>query len=199
MQAAPRTGELPASRSAIVAASARLAPAESPAIAMRVGIDAPDRALRRRPADRGDAIVQRHREGMLGRQRIIDADDAHAGTLRKLPRNAVIDIDVADHEAAAMQKHDRRRGRGRARIVKPDADFAARGRYPPLLDMRNRRRAGRDIEWQQTIDQVARARGCARERSAPRSQRPYRCAPARPRPAGRASTTARGKSPISRS
>ena len=35
--AAPRTGELPASRSAIVAASARLAPAESPATAMRAG------------------------------------------------------------------------------------------------------------------------------------------------------------------
>jgi hypothetical protein len=113
--------------------------------------------MRRNPADRGDAIVQRDRKRMLRRQRVVHADDAQAGPLRKLACHAVIDVDVADHEAAAVQEHDGRRRRRRAGIVEPDTDIAARGLDPALLDMRDRRRAGRDIEWQKPVDQVARA------------------------------------------
>jgi hypothetical protein len=91
-------------------------------------------------------------EGVLGGERILDAQAAQAGPFGDLARQTVIGVDTAEHPAAAMNEHDRGRRGGCAGIVEPDFGAAARHIDRSFLDMRQRRTAGVEIERQAGVD-----------------------------------------------
>ena len=139
------------------------------------GIDAEFlRAVLDDPAYRRDTIVEWNRKRMLGREPVVDAHKTQSGTLRKLARGAVIDIEVARHPAATVHEHDRRRRSPRARIVEPYADRAARGDDDPFLDVRDPRRTGAQIELHQLHDLACLGRCQLVDRLDPQRRRPNR-------------------------
>ena len=116
------------------------------------GVDAQRRPLGYGPFHRGDAVVERRRERMLGEQRIFDAQAAQAGPFGELARKAVIGVETAEHPSAAVDEHDRGRGSGCAGIVEPQFGAAARHVDRRFLDVRQRRAAGVKIERQAGVD-----------------------------------------------
>jgi hypothetical protein len=89
---------------------------------------------------------------VLRGERVFDAQAAQAGPLRNLAGEAVIGVDTAEHPAAAVDEHDRRRRGGCAGIVKPHFRAAARHIDRRFLDVRQRRAAGVEIERQAGVD-----------------------------------------------
>ena len=81
-------------------------------------------------------------ERMLRRESVIDAQAPKARAPRELTRDPVVEIDVAQHPASAMQEHN---GRGRSRdagIIKADPHRPALAGDRSLLDVRHGRGTG---------------------------------------------------------
>src|SRR6185436_5813323 len=75
-----------------------------------------------------DTVVGWRREGMLGRQAIVDRDHLAAALVGESPARRVMGLDVADHEAATVIV-DQRRQRPRCCALWPiaaKADLSAR-------------------------------------------------------------------------
>ena len=73
------------------------------------------------PAHRGEAILEAGRELVLRRQAIVDARDQEAARLGEPPADVVMQIEAADHPAAAVEIDQAGRRRRDARIVEPHA------------------------------------------------------------------------------
>ena len=64
-------------------------------------------ALSEQPAQRGVDVVGRGREPVLGRPPVVDGEHRRAGPVGEPAGLAVVGVDVAEHEAAAVQEHAR--------------------------------------------------------------------------------------------
>ena len=123
------------------------------------------------PHDRVERIVDRCREGVLGRQAVVDRHHGHPGLVGEGAALAVGGLEVADDEAAAVEPHEHRKGlvgRGAERAVHPDAEVAARardqrGRWPRPPPRRAWRQAPRT--------RCGSRRGSARSAAAPAGSR----------------------------
>ena len=93
----------PRSRSATRVAIVRPPPAESPPIAMRCG----SRPCGQQPAVRGDRVLDRRRERILGRQPVVDAEHPRAARLVDPLHQVAVRRDRADGVATAVQVEDR--------------------------------------------------------------------------------------------
>ncbi|CPR12245.1 hypothetical protein BN971_03539 [Mycobacterium bohemicum DSM 44277] len=73
---------------------------------------------------------------MLGRQPVVDGDHDRAGGGGVLARGAVVRVEVADDEAAAVEEQHHRAGRAvmRWRPIDPDGDGPGRTGNGPVLD-----------------------------------------------------------------
>ena len=68
---------------------------------------------------RGVGVLDRGRERVLGRQAVVDADDHGADARAEQPAHALVGVEVADHEAAAVEVDDRRYRAVGVRAVDP--------------------------------------------------------------------------------
>ena len=57
------------------------------------------------PCRRGDGVIDGGRKFMLGRQAIIDGDNDELTFVGQLAAHHIVGIEIADHPAAAMEKH----------------------------------------------------------------------------------------------
>jgi hypothetical protein len=64
------------------------------------------RALPTEPADDRVEVVGRRGERVLGRPAVVDAEHGAAAAVGDPPADAVVDVDVVEHEAAAVRMHD---------------------------------------------------------------------------------------------
>ena len=71
-------------------------------------VDAERGAVCRNPFGRGDAVLDRGREFVLGRQAVIDRDDRAAGGIGQMAAHRVVAFEIADDPAAAVEKDQRR-------------------------------------------------------------------------------------------
>ena len=78
-----------------------------------VGGVRPGRALAAQPADDRVEVVGRGGERVLGRSAVVHAQHRAATPVGDAPGDAVVDVDVVEHEAAAVGVHDETRERGR--------------------------------------------------------------------------------------
>jgi hypothetical protein len=89
------------------------------------------------PSGRGEAVVDRGREAVLGAHAVVDRDDRAARAVGELAAEHVVGVEVADGPAAAVEVHQHRRRRRvvaaprrpvqaqRDRAVRPSADSSA--------------------------------------------------------------------------
>ncbi len=109
-------------------------------------IDPERRALPGDPGGRGEAILDRGREFVLGRQAVVDRDDGAAGGIGEMAAERVVRFDIADDPAAAVeidQHRQVRRRRGAGAAIEAQRNGAAiRPRCREVADLRDRRRLG---------------------------------------------------------
>ena len=114
-----RSGVCAESRRAIIAPSARLAPAKSPAIAIRVASMSGSQPTAFDERDRLEHVFERRGERMFRREPVIDAEHRATGFDREVAHGAVMGVDGAEGPSAAVHEHDdaeaRRRRSGRKR------------------------------------------------------------------------------------
>ena len=100
----------PSSRARWAIAAAMLPPAESPATAIRVGVGADLGAVLGDPQRCGPSVFDGGGIRVLGRQPVVDGHHDRVGAHRMLAAGAVVGVEVADHEAAAVEEqHDGQR------------------------------------------------------------------------------------------
>ena len=58
--------------------------------------------MRAGPAEGGDGVVDRGRERMFRREPVIDREDVHVGVAAEAPAQAVMGVEIAHDEAAAV-------------------------------------------------------------------------------------------------
>ena len=92
----------------------RLPPALSPPTAMRVGIDADAGGVGVHPRPGGPDVVDRGGERVLRREPVVDGDHPHLRLLGQDAAERVVAVEVAVHEAAAVDEHEGRRSSGDA-------------------------------------------------------------------------------------
>ena len=79
----------------------------------------------RRPAQRGVAILLRHRVRIFRDTPVMHADDRRAAELAQRRRDHVVEFDAAGQKAAAVEVADDRRPLRMGRPVDPDRNFVA--------------------------------------------------------------------------
>ena len=80
------------------------------------------------PRERLEAVVERHRERVLGRHAVVDADDGRAGAVGQDPAHRVTGRQAVHHPAAAVEPDDRSMRAGRAVAAAGDRGVADRYR-----------------------------------------------------------------------
>ena len=111
------------------------------------------------PPQRGIAIFDPGREGVLGRQPVLDRDDHRAELARDLHRDRVLHVDAADHEAAAVDVEQRGasgRRRGSRGGVYAHRHGTVRSRDLPIVDVDSGRVDVRVQRRDQRLDPRAR-------------------------------------------
>ena len=96
------------SRACCAMTAAIVPPAESPATAIRVRRCCPGAELRRvlgDPQRCGPSVFDGGGVGVLGRQPVVDGHHDRVGADGMLAAGAVVRVEVAHHEAAAVEKH----------------------------------------------------------------------------------------------
>ena len=74
---------------------------------------------------------------MFGRQPVVDRQHRHVERARHLGAERLVRVEIAEHEAAAVQEQQERPGLARlARVVEPEADLARRPRAGQVADHR---------------------------------------------------------------
>ena len=101
------------------------------------------RRMRGHPGGGREGRVDTGRELVLGRQRIGHRDHDRLRRHGERAREAVVRVEVAEHEAAAVEEHDDRQHLLRRRVVDAHVERPHRGVDAPVGD-RGHRRAG----WQ---------------------------------------------------
>ena len=87
----------------------------------------PVRVLLRDPDERGERVVDRRREAMLGSEPVVDADQTRARCDRKHPADGIEVVERAEDPASAVEVGDRA-DRLRDRLVDPRRDRPRRAR-----------------------------------------------------------------------
>ncbi len=105
------TGGPPASRASCATTAARSPPALSPTTATRVGSPSSSVAWATDHSQGGERVVDRGRELVLGREPVVDAHDDDPGPVGQHPALVVVGVEVADHEAAAVEEDGDAEGR----------------------------------------------------------------------------------------
>ncbi len=94
---------------------------------------------RGRPARRGQTIVCRGGKLVFRRQAVIDRQHGAIGALAQIAAQAVVGVEVAQHEAAAVEKHEERQPLAIARLVKAHRQCARGPRNGVVRHMCDRR------------------------------------------------------------
>ena len=105
-----------------------------------IRVDAQTPGLGADPADRRDAVVERRRKRVFGRHAVVDPDHRRIAVQRQQPHHAVVGVERAQDEAAAMEVDHQRQGRGLARPVVAQPDRAAGPGHRELGHAGERRR-----------------------------------------------------------
>ena len=123
-------------------------------------IEAERTRFMRQPRKRGDAVLNRGREGVLGREAIVEREDGRAGVVAKRAAEYVMRVDVAEDTAAAMDEKDRRAVAARCGIVSAQTYRSGGARCGEIARHGDRRR--RDLGLGQA-PAILLARGLRRE------------------------------------
>ena len=101
------------------------------------GVAAEIARMRKDPARRSQAILRRGGELVLRRQRVVHRDNDHPGPPAELAGQAVMRLDAADDEAAAVEEHDDGPARLQIGAVDADGNGPARAGNRAILHMRD--------------------------------------------------------------
>ena len=94
----------------------------------------PRKPLIRGPAGRGDRVLDPGRIGVLRRQAVVHRQHHRVRVDAQPAAGLVVGIEVADHEAAAVEVDDRGKGSCRRGSVEPGGAVAVAARNRQLLD-----------------------------------------------------------------
>src|SRR6266478_5355590 len=132
------------------------------------GITTELRRVLRHPPDCEHAIIDSSREFVLGSEAIVDRDNQAIGAGAKVPAHAVVRIEAAEDEAAAVKEHEERVRSRRVRGVDPQGHRTTWPLHGVLAHVAHRCR-----NWHQAdAGLVLRARLRDRQRVCGRHSRP---------------------------